>query len=255
MKNNFLMLSLLSACGILSAQGYTGINNESPKAALDVKTAQTGHEVMRVSTIPISVVEKDKPFILLAGEAEDNGYNVRHITTADFFDLIKTEIPSLRRITITNSANLLFPNQNLNVPINLRSLVSNSDTGLFRFDSTDGSIEILETGYYDVSSWIGVNRIPNVEEEFIVSLAKKRAGSQSYENFKRAVITRSNNNIQYNATEGIGASFAFVDKFEKGDKLITVINAAYTSFTIRQGEASLTVSRVDKVNRTNTLTP
>lgn len=257
MKNNFLMLSLLSACGILSAQGYIGINNESPKAALDVKTAQTGHEVMRVSTIPISVVEKDKPFILLAGEAEDNGYNVRHITTADFFNLIKTEIPSLRRISLTNEADFEFKKNpsiqgstvvDSNMDLPLRNMISNTDETLFKFDAADGSVEILETGLYDVAAWVGVENLYNNENEIIVSLGKKKPGESAYANFKRAVITRSNNGIDYNtATGGTGASFSFVEKLEKGDKIITRINAGvFGDVSVGKGDATLTVSRVNK---------
>lgn len=263
MKNNFLMLSLLSACGILSAQGYTGINNESPKAALDVKTAQTGHEVMRVSTIPISVVEKDKPFILLAGEAEDNGYNVRHITAADFFNMIKTEIPSLRRISLTNNTRYTFPvfdkttqiDSNRELP--LKTLIYNTDTTLFRFDATEGSVEILETGYYDISSWVGIDQLNNFEGEVIISLGKKKRNGSSYQNFKRSIITRTRNGIVYNtAKEGTGASFSFVDKFEAGDKIVTRVNAGYISnIAVSTGNASLTVSRVDKANTATTLTP
>lgn len=252
MKNNFLMLSLLFACGILSAQGYIGINNESPKAALDVKTAQTGHEVMRVSTIPISVVEKDKPFILLAGEAEDNGYNVRHITTADFFNLIKTEIPSLRRISLRNNESFVFPKQTTvddnNKEIPLKELISNTDETLFKFDTMDGSVEILETGFYEVAAWVGIENLYNNENEVLVSLGKKKSGESKYTNFKRAVITRSNNGINYNtATGGTGASFSFVEKFEKGDKIITRINpATFGNVSVKSGNTTLTVSRVNK---------
>lgn len=261
MKNKFLALSLLSACGVLSAQGYTGINNESPNAAIDIKTAQAGQEVMRVSTIPISVVEKDKPFILLAGEAENNGYNVRHITAADFFDMIKTEIPSLRRISVTNNARYTFPTRtvqgedtNRNLP--LKTLIYNTDTALFRFDTVDGSVEILETGYYDVSSWIGVDSFRSIEDEIIISLGKKKRGETVYTNFKRSVVTRTNNGTVYTATEGVGASFSFVDKFEAGDKIITRVNAPRISgIAVSAGNASLTVSRVDKTKTATPLTP
>lgn len=252
MKNRFLALSLLSACGVLSAQGYIGINNETPKAALDVKTAQAGHEVMRVSTIPISVVEKDKPFILLAGEAEDSGYNVRHITAADFFNIIKTEIPSLRRISLRNNEAFEFPEQTTradnNKPIPLKELISNTDETLFKFDTMDGSVEILEAGFYEVVAWVGIENLYNNENEVLVSLGKKKLGESAYTNFKRAVITRSNNNIDYNtATGGTGASFSFVEKFEKGDKIITRINpATFGNVSVGKGDATLTVSRVNK---------
>lgn len=253
MKNKFLKTFLPFISGSIFAQGYIGINTNTPKAALDIKTAKAGQEVMRVSTIPINITDIEKPFILLAG-IQDNqgGYALRQLPVSELFDMIKKEVPSMSRIVLTNSQSYNFPlqppgsNVDNNKEIPLKTLISNTDNTLFKFDASEGSIEILETGFYDVTSWIGVKSIPNIENEFVLSLGRKKVGENVYTNFKRAIVTRSENGITYDtAKEGIGASFSFVDKFEKGDKIITRINAVHSNLTIETNRATLTVYKVN----------
>lgn len=228
---------------------------------MDVKTAKEGHELLRLSTIPTSLKGNEYPFIILAGEENDNGYNLRQISGEDFFDMVKTDIPSLKRITLTNNDKYTFPvytaGQNNTRDLPLKNLVHNSDNTLFKFNKEEGSIEILEKGFYDVASWVGIDSIPNVEGEIIISLAKKKKGETDYTHFKRNIISRTRNGVVYNtAKQGTGSSFSFVDEFEKEDKIIIRINATNVpGITVSAGNASLTVSRVDKMDRTSAIIP
>lgn len=252
MKKVLLIISLIFFQKIL-AQSYTSINTEHPKATLDVKSKDgNAANVMRVSTIPNSV-DRSKEFVLLAGELVDNGYEVRKINAEEVFKRFTTGIPSLRRITAVNTKGTtyraVYPHQN--VPALVDKVVFNSAPELYRFTNDNNSIEILETGYYDVLAWLGFKTIADYTGDFIVSVAKKKVGAYEFQNFKRSVVKRMSNGSAYTSTGGVGRSFSFVDRFEKGEKIILrVVVVGGPSIETLPGSLSLTISRVDKTNET-----
>ncbi|MDO4763450.1 MAG: hypothetical protein Q4A00_03620 [Flavobacteriaceae bacterium] len=229
----------------MSLNAQVGINTETPGAALDVKSKDNdGNKVLRFSTKPneIGVAEK---FVFFVGKEVAGGYDLRRITLQEIVKSLSVEIPSLRRIAITNTRGQLFSIQG-NYPVKADKLIFNSSEEDFA-QTPDGGVKIKKAGAYEVSSWVGFKVLSIYEGDIIISLAKKSKGQTKYTNFKRAVLSRSNNRGVYDQGNGVGASFSFIENFQKDDELILQVNIVTSpAVDTMPGSVNLSVTRVDK---------
>lgn len=242
MRKTIMLLSALSM-SCLSAQ--VGINTEDPKATLDIKTMNTdtkGEKVLRFSTKPAEI-DSTKPYVIFVGEEVEGGYDLRRISLKDLVEAMKVQVPTLRRIAVTNKTAQTLAKQGGNHPIILDEEIVNTSVNDYKFDSANNYIEILKDGIYEVSSWIGFEKLTPYEGDFIVSLGKGTNGT--FTPFKRAVISRSNNSIEYSVGEGVGASFSFIGTFKQGERLRLLINTLNTAeVNTLKGSVSLSITRI-----------
>lgn len=252
MKKSLIFLGLIGMTMTYAQEGKVGINTDTPKAALDIKTTRSEDtEVLRFSTKP-NGVGAGKSYVIFVGEENEEGYDLRQVTMADLVKSMMVEIPSLSKITVTSTANQTFAQQNSNVAVKLGKELVNTNPDDYVFSTTeDGTIEIKNEGTYEVSAWVGFESLPSYEGDMIISLAKKSVGESVYSNFKRVIISRSANGNAYSDGRGVGTSFAFVDEFRKGDKIRLHINTIglsniTTSLRTLSGSTSLSVVRATK---------
>lgn len=262
MKNKFLSLCLITlGLGNINAQ-YVGINTDTPAAALDIKsTTNDGAKVMRFSTTP-SKLDQKKEFVLFAGEKVGDGYNLRRVSLDELFSVVGVYIPSTKRIVVSNNAKQIF-NTSVTTDITLNQELYNSGNGDYELHA-NGEIEIKKDGNYDIASWIGFERLPAyMENDVILILNKKAAGANTFSEAKATIVSRSSNNADIQIGNGVGASFAFVDKFRAGDRIkLSVKNylglernpAINVQINTLPNSVSLTITRVDS-ELLNAVTP
>lgn len=265
MKNKFLSLCLIAlGLGNINAQ-YVGINTDTPAAALDIKSAtDDGAKVMRFSTTP-SKLDQKKEFVLFAGEKVGDGYNLRRVSLDELFKVVGIYIPSTKRIVATNKTVQTIENNTARY-IKLDNEAYNSSSEDYTLNTTAGEIEIKKDGYYDITSWIGFKSLRSYSEgDVVLTLYKKGGNDPEFSAVKAAIVSRSSTASDIVVGNGVGASFAFVDKFEAGDKiklaarnLLGYVNSAefvgYPSVETVVGSVSLTVTRVDS-ELLNAVTP
>lgn len=270
MKNKFLSVCLIGlGLGSINAQ-YVGINTDTPAAALDIKSAtDDGAKVMRFSTTP-SKLDQKKEFVLFAGEKVGDGYNLRRVSLDELFSVVGVYIPSTKRIVATNNTAETFAFNTLKY-VKLDNEAYNSSNTDYTLDKNNGEIEIKKAGHYDITSWIGFKALPSFSEgDVVLTLYKKGVNDTGFSAVKSAVVSRSNTWATIQVGSGVGASFAFVDKFEAGDKIkLAAKNLLYQytneyskggvfkenpSVETVVGSVSLTVTRVDS-ELLNAVTP
>lgn len=254
MKNKFLSICLI-ALGLGSANAqYVGINTDTPSAALDIKsTTNNGAEVMRFSTTPGKLDQK-KEFVLFAGEKVGDGYNLRRVSLNELFSVVGVYIPSTKRIVVTNKTKQEFPNGSTTF-IKLDQEVYNSGNGDYELDTVNGEIKILKAGYYDITSWIGFERLTAGQENDIhIILNRKSTTETSFSESRAAIVSRSNTDASIQVGNGVGASFAFVDKFNAGDKVKLSARPYLHGINTLVNSVSFTITRVDS-ELLNAVTP
>lgn len=217
----------------LYSLGYAqvGINTDTPQAALEIKSYNNdANKVLRFSTEPTEL-DITKEYTLFAGIPDGNdAYSLRIINLNDVLDI---EIPPVNRIITTNTNQQTFPAKNANVALNLDAKVFSSSDRDFTHDANTGVIEIKESGYYSVSAWISFLEIPSFEGDIILSIARKKPTDRDFSNFKRNVISRTNNSRVYKANNGIGGSFNFIEWFDANDLIrFQIANLLINNITV-----------------------
>lgn len=246
MKKSILSIFLI-LLGLESVNAqYVGINTNTPAAALDIKSkTDNGSEVMRFSTIP-SKLDKSKEFVLFAGEKVGEGYNLRKVSLDELFSVVGIYIPITKRIVVTNSTKQTFP-YGIATYITLDQEVYNSGNQDYEFNARRNEIKILKEGYYDITSWIGFERITAQQEnDVLLILNKKSATDTQFSETRATIVSRSNTPFSVQVGNGAGASFAFVDKFEKGDVFKLSVRSYLENVNTLPKSVSFTITRVDK---------
>lgn len=253
MNNKFLLIGLISLSTTIfgqtnqtnSTDGFVGINTETPKATLDIKSnTNDGNNVMRFSTIPSDITASSRDYVLFAGEKIDNGYNLRKISLTNLFKIISNQIPSVVKIaTLNSTGQAITAATTEDTVISMNKLVTNTSTD--DFSTTGGVVTIKKAGYYDVDFWVGFKGLPIYEGDILVTLQKKSSGEANFSNYKGAVVSRSTNSSTYSIGNGIGTALTFVGEFKANDQIRVIVNNySGRDLETTAGSVSLTISKV-----------
>lgn len=254
MKNKSLLISFLSLSSFIfaqnntqtsSTQGFVGINTDTPKAALDIKsTTNNGNNVLRFSTIP-SEANTSNDYVLFAGEKIDNGYNLRKITPAKFYDIIAEKVPSVKKIALLNSVQqTIAATDTSDVIIKMDKLVTNTSTSDF-VNNADGTITLKTEGFYSIDFWAGFEALERNEGDILITIQKKSNGETNFTNYRAAIVSRSPDNSRYALGNGIGTNVTFVDEFKAGDTFRIIVNNYFKlEMKTLVGSFSFTASKI-----------
>lgn len=251
MKNKSLLISFLSLSTFIFAQndiqGFVGINTETPQAVLDIKsTTNNGDNVLRFSTIPSDVSASTKNYVLFAGEKVNNGYNLRKITSAKFYDIIAEKVPSVKKIAVLNStAQTIAATDISDVIVKMDKLATNTSTSDFA-NNSDGTITLKTAGYYNIDFWAGFEALERNEGDILITVQKKSNGETNFTNYRSSIVSRSLDNSRYALGNGIGTNVTFVDEFKAGDTFRVIVNNYFKlEMKTLKGSFSFIVSKIN----------